>query len=294
MSIIKSRRRQSREFKLEAIQLVANREGNVTKVAESLGIHPNIIHRWIKEHEEDPSDSFPGNGKLRTTDDEIRQLKQQLREAEEERDILKKALAIFSKKALKYQFIRDQLQQFSLTRLCRLLAISRSAYYRWLTSKPSKWAQENAALLKEIKVIHHRSRQTYGSPRITQQLQHRGYWCSRARVARLMAKNNISAKTKRKFKVTTDSDHHYPVAPDLLNQNFNSDAPNKIWVSDITYIGTRAGWLYLTVILDLFNRQVVGWSLSHRLTAITTTIPALSDAFRRQRPDAGLIFHSDR
>jgi len=149
-------------------------------------------------------------------------------------------------------------------------------------------------LLKEIRDIHQDSRQTYGSPRVTRELHHRGYSCSRARVARLMAKNNIYAKTKRKFKVTTDSDHNYPVAPDLLNQDFNSDAPNKIWVSDITYIWTMAGWLYLTVVLDLFNRQVVGWSLSQRLTAITTTIPALNDAFRRQRPDAGLIFHSDR
>lgn len=117
---------------------------------------------------------------------------------------------------------------------------------------------------------------------------------SRARVARLMAKNNISATTRRKFKVTTNSKHHYPVSPDLLNQDFNSDAPNQIWVSDITYIRTMTGWWYLTVILDLFNRQVVGWSLSHRLTAITTTLPALNDAVRRQRPDAGLIFHSDR
>lgn len=149
-------------------------------------------------------------------------------------------------------------------------------------------------MLKEIKVIHQHSRQTYGSPRITQQLHHRGYSCSRARVARLMAKNNIYAKTKRKFKVTTDSNHQYPVSPDLLNQDFNSDAPNKIWVSDITYIRTKVGWLYLTVILDLFNRQIVGWSLSQRLTAKTTTIPALTDAFQRQRPDTGLIVHSDR
>jgi transposase len=98
MSITTSRRRYTREFKLEAIQLVSNRDGKVSKVAESLGIHPNILHRWIKEHEGDPIDSFPGNGKLRTADDEIRQLKHQLRDAEEERDILKKALAIFSKK----------------------------------------------------------------------------------------------------------------------------------------------------------------------------------------------------
>jgi len=113
-------------------------------------------------------------------------------------------------------------------------------------------------------------------------------------VARLMAKNNIYAKTKRKFKVTTDSKHNYPLSPNLVKQNFTAERQNQIWTSDITYILTLAGWLYLTVILDLFNRQIVGWSMSHRLTANTTTIPALIDAVHRQHPDSGLIFHSDR
>jgi len=129
---------------------------------------------------------------------------------------------------------------------------------------------------------------------MTKQLHKLGYTCSRSRVARLMAKNRIYAKTKRKFKVTTDSNHNYPVSSDLLEQHFTVDAPNKIWVSDITYIRTMAGWLYLTIVLDLFNRQIVGWSISHRLTAITTTIPAIVDAFHRQHPTADLIFHSDR
>jgi len=149
-------------------------------------------------------------------------------------------------------------------------------------------------LLKEIRIIHKQSRQTYGSPRITRALHNRGYACSRARVARLMAKNKIYAKTKRKFKVTTKSSHNYPVPANLLNQDFTADCANKVWVSDITYIWTKAGWLYLTIILDLFNRQVIGWSMSPRLTAKTTTIPALNDAFRCQHPGAGLIFHSDR
>jgi putative transposase len=195
---------------------------------------------------------------------------------------------------MKYQFIHDHQDQFHLKRLCRVLSVSRSGYYSWLTSKPGKWAQENAELLKEIMIIHQQRRQTYGSPRVSRELHKRGYSCSRARVARLMAKNNIYAKTKRKFKVTTNSEHNYQVSPDLLKQDFSADDPNEVWVSDITYIRTMAGWLYLTVILDLFNRQVVGWSISNRLTAITTTIPALIDAFQRQRPNRDLIFHSDR
>ena len=195
---------------------------------------------------------------------------------------------------MKYQFITDHQSQFPLKRLCRVLRVSRSGYYNWLTSKPDKWMLENAELLTEIRIIHEQSRQTYGSPRITRELHKRGYSCSRARVARLMAKNNIYAKTKRKFKVTTDSKHNYPVSPNLLNQDFTAEHQNQIWASDITYIRTLAGWLYLTVIMDLFNRQIVGWSMSHRLTANTTTIPALIDAWQRQQPSEGLIFHSDR
>lgn len=150
-----------------------------------------------------------------------------------------------------YQFIFDHRDQFSLRRLCEVLSVNRSAYYHWLGSTPGKWAQENAELLKQIRIIHEQSRHTYGSPRITKELHKRGYSCSRARVARLMSKNGIYAKTKRKFKVTTQSKHTHAVSANWLNQDFHSDQPNRIWVSDITYIWTMAGWLYLTVILDL-------------------------------------------
>jgi len=175
-----------------------------------------------------------------------------------------------------------------------VLDVSRSGYHRWLNSTPGKWAYENAILLEQINIIYNEYRGLYGSPRITDELNDRGFKCSRPRVARLMSKNGIVAKTKRKFKATTNSKHTYPVSPDLLNQNFAAQSMNQIWTSDITYIRTIAGWLYLTVIMDLFNRQIIGWSMSDRLTAATTTIPALMDAYRRQKPFAGVIFHSDR
>ena len=286
MSIKKSRRRYTKEFKLEAVQLVHNRNGMVTDVAQNLGIHPGMLQRWMSKYANDPSHSFPGNGNLRTPDEEIHLLQRRLRDAEEERDILKKAL--------KYQFIHSHQDQFRLSHICKVHSISRSSYYNWLCSKPSKWIEENAELLKEIKIIHKQSRQTYGSHRITKELHNRGYSCSRTRVARIMAKNGICAKIKRKFKVTTDSKHNYPLSPNLLNQTFFAEHQNRIWVSDITYIRTKTGWLYLTVILDLFNRQIVGWSMSSRLTANTTTIPALIDAWQRQEPSECLIFHSDR
>jgi transposase InsO family protein len=195
---------------------------------------------------------------------------------------------------MKHKFIQEHQKCYRLTILCKALAVSRSSYHHWLNSTDGKWNRENSVLLKEIKIIYEQSRQTYGSPRITKALHNKGYSCSRARVARIMTKNGIYAKTKRKFKVTTDSKHSYPISPNLLNQDFTAERINQKWVSDITYIRTSAGWLYLTVIMDLFNRQIVGWSMSHRLTAITTTIPALKHAIMRQQPPEGLIFHSDR
>lgn len=125
-------------------------------------------------------------------------------------------------------------------------------------------------------------------------MQERGFSCSRPRVARIMAAEGIKAKTKKKHKVTTNSKHSYPVAPNLLGQEFWTNAAHRIWMSDITYIRTWEGWLYLTVILDLFSRKVVGWSMSNTLRAKDTTLPALLQAVERYKPLPGVIFHSDR
>lgn len=149
-------------------------------------------------------------------------------------------------------------------------------------------------LLDCIIEIHEASEQTYGSPRITDKLRDKGYKVSRPRVARLMKKQGIRSITKRKFKVTTDSNHKYAISPNLLKQDFFVDQPWKIWTSDITYIHTVEGWLYLTVIMDLFNREIVGWAMSHTLKASETVIPALTQAYAHFHPEPGLIFHSDR
>jgi len=149
-------------------------------------------------------------------------------------------------------------------------------------------------LLKRIKKIHQLTDQTYGSPRITDALREEGFIVSRPRVARLMRKHDIQAQTKRKFKVTTDSDHTFPISPNLLDRNFSADYFGAVWTSDITYIRTGEGWLYLTVVMDLFNREIVGWAMSNSLRASETTIPALHAACMRNCPLPGLIFHSDR
>ena len=171
--------------------------------------------------------------------------------------------------------------------------MSRSGYYRWLKQKPSRRDIDNERLDAEIRQIHNESKGRYGSPKITQELQDRGRRVSKNRVARRMRQAGIRSKVRRKYRVTTDSKHHFPVAPNLLERNFTTKAPDKVWVSDITYLATRTGWLYLTVIIDLFSRIVVGWALSSSLSH-EMVVTALKRAIRKRSPGKGLVFHSDR
>jgi len=177
--------------------------------------------------------------------------------------------------------------------MCRVLEVSRGGFYRWLNKFKSRREIENEELLSEIRESFRKSRKTYGSPRITKDLQDLGYKVNKKRVSRIMRENGIRAKTKRKFKVTTHSDHDDPISPNLLGQNFTVNELNKVWVSDITYMWTREGWLYLAIILDLCSRKIVGWSLWERLTK-RLVIEAFKQAIGRRGPVTGLIFHSDR
>lgn len=195
---------------------------------------------------------------------------------------------------MKYQFIASHRSTFGVEKMCRLLAVSRSGFYRWSQGGESKRTIQNRLLLGHIRRIHESTRGRYGAPRITAELRDQGYSCSRPRVARLMRRNGIKARTTRKFKVTTESRHTWPVAPNLLGQVFRTDSPNRIWASNMTYIPTLEGWLYLTVVMDLYHRKIVGWSMSERLQAEVTTIPAFQMAVRACRPQPGLMFHSDR
>jgi transposase InsO family protein len=177
--------------------------------------------------------------------------------------------------------------------MCRVLGVSRSGYYKWAKHIDSDRQKSNEHLLMRIRDAYVRGRGTYGSPRVTAELKSKGIPCGKNRVAQLMKSNGIKAKTKRRFKATTKSKHDFLVSDNLLNQRFSADEANKVWVSDITFIRTREGWLYLAAILDVFNRQIVGWSidskLSHELLA-----DALHKALRNRKPERGVMFHSDR
>ena len=178
--------------------------------------------------------------------------------------------------------------------MCKVLTVSRSGYYSWLKRGPSKRAIENQGLIEQIRSIHKKSKGTYGSPRITEELKVNYIHVSRHRVARLMKKANIRSITKKRFVATTDSKHTFPVAPNLLDRKFKVDRQSKVWVSDITYIRTLEGWLYLTIIMDLADRKIIGWALSNSMHASVTIIPAWEMAIQNRPLNASLLFHSDR
>jgi transposase InsO family protein len=180
-----------------------------------------------------------------------------------------------------------------MEKMAAAFKVHRSGYYRWKKNRNSKKINHEEKLVNEIKEIQESVKYSYGSPRVTDELKKRGNRINHKRVANLMRKNNLNYKKKKKFKITTDSAHNLEVAPNLLNREFKVSAPNKVWVSDITYIWTQEGWLYLCVILDLFNRKVVGWAISNR---INTELPlrAFWMAKKTRNPGKGLMFHSDR
>lgn len=194
---------------------------------------------------------------------------------------------------MKFRFISDHQETFKVGLMCTLLNVSRSGYYVWRNRPESRRSRENRALEDRIRVMHADSHGIYGSPKIHLDLNEDGVRCGKNRVARIMREAGIRSRIKKKFKATTDSRHNLPVAPNLLNQDFSVDAPDRTWVGDITYIHTQQGWLYLAVLLDLFNRQVVGWATSSRLTR-QLAIDALGMALDSRKPESGLIHHSDR
>ncbi len=194
---------------------------------------------------------------------------------------------------MRFAFIEAEKATYPVTVLCRVLRVSTSGFYAWLCRDPSEHTQGDEALIGEIVAAFHRGRGTYGSPRVHAELIARGIPVGRKRVARLMAEHGLYAAPKRRFRRTTDSSHSLPVAENVLDRHFDPGRANAVWASDLTYLWTAEGWLYLAVVLDLFSRRVVGWSTSKRLLPDLVT-NALEMAVGRRLPPAQLLHHSDR
>ena len=194
---------------------------------------------------------------------------------------------------MKHAWIDGQRDSYPLQAMCELLDVSTSGYADWKKcGGPAHWPS-NEQLLALIRSMHGEYRQAYGSPRITEELKSRGIPVSRDRVRRLMKANGIRARHKRRYKATTDSKHTLPVAPNLLNRQFETSAPDQVWTTDITYIPTREGWLYLAVVMDLYTRMIVGWTMDSRMTR-ELVMNALRVACFRRKPAPGVLHHSDR
>lgn len=194
---------------------------------------------------------------------------------------------------MKYAWIKQHALEFPIASMCRFMQVSRSAYYAWLHRPQTAIEKEDIELTATIHSIFKKSRATYGTRRIKKALFDQKRNVSRRRIGRLMDKANLACKTKRKFKATTDSKHDKPISPNLLDREFNVSQPDQVYAGDITYIHTQEGWLYLAVVIDLYSRQIVGWSMAEHMRAKLVN-DALLMALWKRKPAKGLLWHSDR
>jgi putative transposase len=194
---------------------------------------------------------------------------------------------------MSYQFIAEHRHEYAITTMCRVLSVSVSGYYAWCKRSPSRHSREDAHLAEQVKIAFQANRGVYGSPRVHAELQAQGITCGRKRVARLMHQQGLAARKAAHRTVTTHRDPDAQVAPNLLQRDFHADQPDTKWVADTTYIWTAEGWLYLAVVLDLFSRMVVGWSMAATQDA-SLVMQALCMGLARRHPASGLLHHSDR
>jgi len=194
---------------------------------------------------------------------------------------------------MRFEFIAEHQDEFPVSRMCHVLDVSRSGYYAWQDRPPSQREMANRTLYKKIKAVYDESHDTYGSPRVNRVLQKQGVACSENRVARLMRQHDLQVRQAPQYQATTQRNPADSVAPNRLARDFAAERPNQKWLTDITYIPTDEGWLYLAVVLDLYSRRIIGWAMAERMTG-DLTLNALHMAIRRRQPEAELLHHSDQ
>lgn len=291
----KPRQKYRQKFKLEAVNLSIEM-GSRVAAAKAIGVSPENLRRWQKQLE---LGKLGYKTRLDILDDwkKLKRLTKELAKVKIELDLLKKFRKhLSSNTQVKFECIEENLKRYTVKDLCTALGVSTSGYYKWKNRTPSKTEQYNLILLEQIKEIHFRNKKRYGSPRIAKELEAIGFSASEKHIRKLMKRASLQSIFKGKFKSTTNSSHKYPIAENILNREFTVNNENEAWVSDITYIKASFRWLYLTVVIDLFDRKVIGWTLSTSLAAKHTSIKALKLAIinRPIKDNSYLIFHSDR
>ncbi|MDE4059829.1 IS3 family transposase [Phaeobacter gallaeciensis] len=279
------------EFRREAVRLALTSGRTRREIAEDLGIGLSTLTRWLSR-ERDASDPVEASVDVHA---ELKRLRRENAVLKQERDILKKAAAFFAKdgKSMSFAFIEAEKASFPISGMCRVLGVSQSGFFAWRGRPACQRQKQDLICLAHIRTAFALSNGTYGSPRMHRDLIDDGHRIGRHRTARLMRENGLVARQKRRFKRTTDSEHAWPVAPNLLAQDFEAEQPDRKWGADISYIWTAQGWLYLAVVLDLHSRRVVGWATSDRLKR-GLAVEALRRAIVNREPAPGMIHHSDR
>jgi putative transposase len=290
------RKKYDRIFKVSAVKL-SYEKTTIKECAQEIGILPCILTRWRQEYQKFGEGSFQGSNCARVHPDNRStfELEKKLKESELRYDILKNATPYLYQGNRKiYQFINDNEKKYSIAQMCRVLEVGNGAYITWKYNGVSKKQQYMFLLKKDITSIFFNFKKHCGKRQIAIELIKLGYKLDQRQVSFYMKQLGLRRVLKKKFKVTTDSKHTYYISPNVLNGEFTINAPSKVWVSDITHIQTKIGFLYLTIIMDLYDRKIIGWNLSCRLFTATTTLPALEMAVKNRAVSKELIFHSDR
>ncbi|EKT1335443.1 IS3 family transposase [Salmonella enterica] len=284
-----SGKRYPEEFKIEAVKQVVDRGYSVSSVATRLDITTHSLYAWIKKYGPDSST----NKEQSDAQAEILRLQKGLKRVTDERDIFKKSRGVLRKAVrLRYAFIRDNTRCWPVRLLCRVLDVHPSGFYAWLQQPHSQREQANQMLTGQIKQFWLESGCVYGYRKIHLDLRDTGQQCGVNRVWRLMKRAGIKAQVGYRSPRARKGEDSI-VAPDRLQRQFNPDAPDERWVTDITYIRTHEGWLYLAVVVDLFSRKVIGWSMQPRMTK-EIVLNALLMALWRRNPQKAVLVHSDQ
>ncbi|WP_428739797.1 IS3 family transposase [Sulfurimonas sp.] len=287
-----ARRVYSEEFRVEAVKQVTKNGYSITDTAERLGVHPDSLRSWVKRLES--PEAIEKHKVIDEKQAEIKRLQKELKRVTEERDIFKKGRSVLCKPhRLKYLFIKEYSKFYTVGRLCKVMQVHRSGYYQWLKQPISNRELENQKLLVHIKEAYKESNGVYGHRNIHKDLKELGIHVNKKRVARLMSEAKLygvgTYKRRPKSKVGPTHKAH----PNHLHQCFITNKPNDTWVSDITYIKTHEGWIYLATVIDLYSRKIIGWATGHRQST-QLIIKALESAVSRLTKNDKVILHSDQ
>ncbi|QIL69011.1 IS3 family transposase [Diaphorobacter sp. HDW4B] len=285
-----SNQRYPQEFKTEAVKQITERGHKVADVSARLGVSQHSLYQWIKA-QGTPAHDRPAQV---SQTEELRRLKAELKRVTEERDILKKGRSVLCQAVrVKYAFIKRHEGEYSIRRLCKVMAVHPSGYYAWKAQPMSLRAKDDQRLLGLLKHAWLESGGVYGYRKLTMDMRDLGESCGKHRVARLLKIEGLRSQTGYKRRAGMRGGKPAIVAPNHLQRRFAAAEPNQAWVTDITYIRTHEGWLYLAVVVDLFSRQVVGWSMGSRIDT-GLVLDALLMALWRRRPKLPVMVHSDQ